>query len=107
MIEDMFKITLAVEGMKAQIVNCFDAKNISGAIRNAADKAVAEFDMEAYIADTVETVFYDAKEVAVEVLAKKYGGRWADYITEMVDAKVAQALGEIIDEEKHDDQNQV
>lgn len=88
--EDMIQIKLAVEGMKAEIIKCFDAEQISKAIRKATEKAVAGFDMKKYIEYTVEGVFNQAREVAIEQLSAKYGSRWAGNISTLVDEKIAE-----------------
>ena len=90
--EDMIKIRLAVEGMKAEIVKAFDVNAVSTGIRVAAEKAVSEFDMETYIKDTVATVFAHARDSAIDELRAAYGHRWADEISSLVDEKLRTAL---------------
>ena len=92
--EDMIQIRLAVEGLKAEIVKCFDAEGISKAIRTATEKAVNDFDMETFIKDTTEGVFNQAREVAITELSEKYGSQWADDLTRIIDDKIEQALKE-------------
>ena len=89
---DMIKIKLAVEGMRAEIVKAFDVRAISDGIRVATEKAVAEFDMESYIQSAVESVFTGAREAAVDELRAAYGHRWADEIKSLVDEKIGAAL---------------
>jgi len=90
--EDMIQIKIAVEGMKAEIIKAFDAEHISAAIEKATTKAVDDFDMDKFIKQTVEGVFYQAGEMAIVELAKKYGSRWADDMSRIIDAKIDQAL---------------
>lgn len=90
--EDMIQIKIAVEGMKAQIIKAFDAKQISSAIRKATEKAVDEFDMELFIKHTIEEVFSQSREIAIGELSEKYGSRWADDISRLIDEKIEEAL---------------
>ena len=90
--EDMIQIKIAVEGMKAQIIKAFDAEHISAAIERATTKAVDNFDMDKFIEQTIEGVFYQAGEKAIGELSEKYGSRWADDMTRIIDAKIEQAL---------------
>ncbi len=90
--EDMIQIKIAVEGMKAEIIKAFDVEHISAAIETATRKAVDEFDMGNFIRRTVEGVFYRAGEMALEELAEKYGSKWADDLSRIMDAKIEQAL---------------
>ena len=92
MIEDMVQVKLAVEGMKAQIIKCFDAKQIAAGIRAATDKAVAEFDMQSYIDKVVGQVFYSAADYVREQLREEYGHRLFSRISDMVDAKLDEIL---------------
>ena len=89
---DMIQIKLAVEGMKAQIIKAFDAEQISKGIREATEKAVDEFDMGKYIEDTVRFVFDRAQELAVEELAQKYGSRWVNDLSSLIDKKIDEVL---------------
>ncbi len=90
--EDMIQIKIAVEGMKAEIIKAFDVEHISAAIEKATREAVDEFDMDNFIKRTVEDVFSQAGEMAIEELARKYGSKWADDLSRIMDAKIEQAL---------------
>ncbi len=87
-IEDMLQIKIAVEGMKAQIVQAFNSDDISRAVKMAADKALLEFNMDKFITDTIEQVLYSAKEEALKELSQQYGSKWADKIAEKIDEKI-------------------
>ena len=90
--EDMIQIKIAVEGMRAEIIKAFNVEEISAAIEKSTRKAVDEFDMANYIKQTVEGVFYQAGEMAIGELTKKYGNRWADDMSRIIDKKIEQAL---------------
>ena len=90
--EDMIKIKLAVEGMQAEIIKVFDASEIADGIRQATEKAVKEFDLENFVANTIERVLECAREKAIEDLSAKYGGKWSDMIEQLIDEKIEQAL---------------
>ena len=92
MFDDMMKIKIAVEGMKAEIVEAFSAEEVSACIKTAADKAVADFDMETYIKDTLRYVLGDAQDKAIEILCERYGPRWAEEISTIIDNKIGEAL---------------
>ena len=92
MMEDMIQIKIAVEGMKAEIVKCFDVVQISNGIRKATEKAVDDFDMETYIKYTIEGVFNQAREQAIGELSTKYSEQWVDDLSRIIDAKISQAL---------------
>ena len=90
--EDMIQIKLAVEGMKAEIIKCFDVAQISKHIREATEKAVTDFDMAKFIKDTVDSVFFCAREKAIEGLSQEYGSKWAVDIERIVDDKIKESL---------------
>ena len=93
--EDMIQIRLVVERMKAEIVKAFDVVEISSAIKKAADKAVKDFDMKTYIEETVEKVFDQAREIATQDVAKKYGEIWSDSLSYLINAKIDKEIEEI------------
>ena len=92
MVEDMIQIKIAVEGMKAQIITAFDAEKISADIKKATEKAVDEFDMDNFIKRTTEDIFDQSREIAIIELSGKYGSRWADDLSKIIDDKIEQAL---------------
>jgi len=92
MLEDMVQIKIAVEGMKAQIIKCFDAEQIANSIKAATKKAVEAFDMNTYLQRTIEDVFEQARENAISDLAQEYSSRWTEDISKLIDKKIDQAL---------------
>ena len=89
---DMIKIKLVVEQMRAEIVKVFDANEIATSIAEASKQAVDEFDMDEYITSTIDMVFRRARDVAVNELSCKYGEQWAADVQRLIDTKIAKVL---------------
>jgi len=87
-----WRLKIAAEGMKAEIIKAFDVVSISSAIKQATEKAVEKFDMASYIERAVEAVFDHARDKAIEELAEKYGHRWTSDLGIIIDEKIKQAL---------------
>ena len=91
---DMVQIKLGVEGMKHEIIKCFDIQSISAGIRAATEKAVSEFDMESYIAGVVADVMCRARDSAIDELQASYGHRLCDEVTVLVDNRLKEVFKE-------------
>ena len=92
--EDMIKIKLAIEGMKAEIVKVFDVAAISAGVEQATEKALSEFDFESYVNRVIESVLRRAAEKATEELYSEYGSRLAEQVEAILEKKLEQALKE-------------